>query len=117
VFFTFILQFFFNQKTDSSSFPFIAQIMKLKASLICLSMTLLYFMPELTECIKVSGKCGFPGRPYMSKLEPDELTYKEGEEVTYECIEYWFYLQSRKCEGGRWTGKQPRCGEYAFSYL
>ena len=60
---------------------------------------------------EVSGRCGFPGKPYMSKLEPDnKLYYEEGDEVEYECIEYWFYTQRRKCKNGRWTGNSPRCG-------
>ena len=74
------------------------------------------YLPQLTESLKVRGKCAFPGKPYMSKLEPDnKLYYEEGEEVTYECIEYLYFVQTRKCERGRWTGNQPRCGENAFT--
>jgi len=60
---------------------------------------------------QLNGKCGYPGRPYNAILKPDnKLQYFEGEEVTYECPDSLYYIQTRKCKRGRWTGKPPRCG-------
>jgi hypothetical protein len=60
-----------------------------------------------------NSKCGYPGKPYRAKLEPDnKQQYSEGEEVTYQCTDFWSHLQTRKCEKGHWTGKPPRCGLY-----
>jgi hypothetical protein len=61
--------------------------------------------------IQLNGKCGNPGKPYKASLEPYKLQYDEGEEVTYQCNDYWFQLQTRKCERGHWTGKPARCGQ------
>jgi hypothetical protein len=66
----------------------------------------------------LNGKCGYPGKPYRAKLEPDnKQQYSEGEEVTYQCTDYWSHLQTRKCERGRWTGKPPRCGLYSTKFI
>jgi hypothetical protein len=67
---------------------------------------------------QLNGKCGYPGKPYKAKLEPDnKQQYSEGEEVTYQCTDYWSHLQMRKCERGRWTGKPPRCGLYSIKFI
>ncbi len=86
-------------------------------SCIFVILSLFLNIPYLTQSLNVAGKCGFPGKPYMSKLDPDNNVYYEGEEVTYVCTEYWFYQQSRKCEGGRWTGREARCGEFSIKYM
>jgi len=68
-------------------------------------------------CIcQLNGKCGYPGKPYKARLEPDnKLQYLEGEEVTYQCTSgFWTYIQTRKCERGRWTGEPARCGQFSF---
>jgi hypothetical protein len=60
---------------------------------------------------QLNGKCGYPGKPYKASLEPDnKLQYDEGEEVSYQCNDYWFQPQFRKCEKGKWTGRPARCG-------
>lgn len=65
-----------------------------------------------SDAIILNGKCGFPGRPYMSKVDNDfKLTYLEGEEVQYQCMHYWNYIQTRKCVRGRWLGPQAKCGK------
>ena len=61
----------------------------------------------------LNGKCGYPGKPYQAKLEPDnKLQYEEGEEVSYQCTHFWAPTKNRKCEKGKWTGEQPRCGRF-----
>jgi len=66
-------------------------------------------------CQLLNGKCGYPGKPYKAKLEPDnKLQYLEGEEVTYQCSDFSSPVITRRCERGRWTGKLPRCGQYSF---
>ncbi len=63
----------------------------------------------------VNGFCGNPEKPFNSILEPDKRRYSEGEEVTYQCNEYWNYLKTRKCVKGKWTGSAFRCGSYSFN--
>jgi len=63
--------------------------------------------------LQLNGKCGYPGKPYKANLEPDnKIQYEEGEEVTYQCKDYWFQPQSRRCVKGRWVGEPARCGLY-----
>ena len=72
---------------------------------------LIIFSIIYTSICQLNGKCGYPGKPYRAKLEPDnKLLYDEGEEVTYQCTDFWSFIKTRKCEKGRWTGEQPRCG-------
>ncbi len=67
---------------------------------------------------QLNGKCGYPGKPYKAKLEPDyKQQYSEGEEVTYQCTNYFSHLQTRKCERGHWTGKPARCGLYSTKFI
>ncbi|CAG2170653.1 unnamed protein product [Oppiella nova] len=71
-----------------------------------------------TSICQLNGKCGYPGKPYRAKLEPDnKLLYDEGEEVTYQCTDFWSFIKTRKCEKGRWTGEQPRCGDFVSHTL
>ena len=72
---------------------------------------------NLCNC-QLNGKCGYPGKPYRTKLLPDDkLIYDEGEVVTYQCEDFWSDVQTRKCERGIWTGDQPRCGAVFFSHF
>ncbi|CAG2110691.1 unnamed protein product, partial [Medioppia subpectinata] len=69
---------------------------------------------NLSICeLSLNGKCGYPGKPYRAKLEPDnKLQYDEGEEVSYQCVDFWSFIKTRRCEKGRWTGEQARCGDF-----
>lgn len=67
---------------------------------------------SFTALGQLNSKCGYPGKPYRAKLEPDnKLQYEEGEEVNYQCTDFWIFVHSRRCEKGKWTGPQPRCGK------
>jgi len=76
------------------------------------SLFLLNISNSFVNPFDVNGFCGSPGKPLNSKLEPDKDWYKEGEEVTSQCNEYWNYLPTRKCVKGKWTGSPFRCGNY-----
>ncbi|CAG2119160.1 unnamed protein product, partial [Medioppia subpectinata] len=42
---------------------------------------------------------------------PDKSRYNEGEDVTFQCNQYWNYLQTKRCVRGQWIGDQFRCGK------
>ena len=65
----------------------------------------------LAKTYEINGFCGRPERPYKSRLIPDKDLYGEGEEVSYQCDQYWNHLQKKKCVRGQWTGMQFRCGK------
>lgn len=63
-------------------------------------------------CLELHPNCGFPGKPYKAKINPEEnLVYSDGETVSYQCADYWAPPQTRKCLNGEWTGQPARCGE------
>lgn len=57
--------------------------------------------------------CGFPGKPYRSKISPEaKLVYADGEVVSYQCLDYWAAPMERKCVKGQWIGPMARCGDF-----
>ena len=66
-------------------------------------------------CYQISGKCGFPGLPHDTKIEPQKKTvYEEGEEVRYSCSGDKLYVktQVKKCVRGEWVGPRSTCGNF-----
>ena len=62
------------------------------------------------DSYEINGFCGRPEKPLNSRLIPDKFQYNEGEEVTFQCNQYWNHLQKKKCIKGKWIGMQFRCG-------
>ncbi len=61
---------------------------------------------------QLNGKCGHSGKPYKASFEPDnQLQYNDGEEVSYQCNDYWFQPQFRKCESTARFGPRVMYGE------
>ena len=94
-----------------SNYSILAQII-VEMRLIKLSILIIIVITLKSVSLNLlNGKCGYPGKPYQAKLEPDnKLQYDEGEEVNYQCTHFWSFVQTRKCEKGKWSGPQPRCG-------
>ncbi|CAG2165970.1 unnamed protein product [Oppiella nova] len=60
----------------------------------------------------ISGICGYPGEPISAQnnIESDQKTFKSGDIVSYQCVDFLSYRQERMCLNGQWTGSQARCG-------
>lgn len=67
---------------------------------------------SISNGLELHASCGFPGKPYKAKINPEEkLVYSDGEVISYQCADYWAPPQSRKCVNGIWTGVPARCGK------
>lgn len=76
----------------------------------------LFYWP--TSAVEIRPYCGFPGKPYRAKIIPEEkVIFDDGEEVTYQCADYWAPPQSRKCIKGVWVGPMARCGDFVSDLL
>ncbi|XP_027195286.1 uncharacterized protein LOC113789893 isoform X2 [Dermatophagoides pteronyssinus] len=68
---------------------------------------------SMTESLELRANCGFPGKPYRSKIIPEEKSvYDEGETVRFQCSDYESPPQMRKCVNGVWVGPPARCGDF-----
>ncbi|XP_054154301.1 uncharacterized protein LOC128952867 [Oppia nitens] len=63
----------------------------------------------------VNGLCGRPERPFESRLIPVRDYYREGDEVGYQCNQYWNYMQTKRCVRGQWIGHPFTCGKTALN--
>jgi hypothetical protein len=72
-----------------------------------------------TNSYRIGSKCGFPGLPHETKIEPEKNIYEDGEEVTYKCPDDKIYLktQVKKCVAGVWTGHRSTCGYFLRNQL
>ena len=77
---------------------------------ISLIFKLVFVYINCVNSYEINGFCGRPEKPFNSKLIPDKQYYKEGEEVTFQCNQYWNHLQKKRCIKGKWIGMQFRCG-------
>ncbi len=59
----------------------------------------------------IKGICGIPNVPYKATLNPNKPFYFEEEEVSCECNNSNIdFLQTRKCQKGKWIEDQFICG-------
>lgn len=89
-------------------------------SMIVMISILMLIQPNqlMVRSIELRASCGFPGKPYRSKIIPEEkLVYEEGETVSYQCSDYWSPPQMRKCVNGVWIGPPARCGNFLHNVL
>jgi hypothetical protein len=72
-----------------------------------------------TNSYRIGSRCGFPGLPHVTKIEPEKNIYEDGEEITYRCPSDKIYLktQVKKCVAGVWTGHRSTCGYFIRNQL
>ena len=59
---------------------------------------------------KVKSVCGFPGEPLSAEHNIDQRdVFYEDEVITYQCVDFLTYKQSRQCHQGKWIGNQVQC--------
>ena len=74
---------------------------------------------QCLNCYRIGGKCGFPGLPHETKIEPHKTIYEDGEKVIYSCPLDKIYVktQVKTCISGQWSGGRSTCGYFIPNVL
>ncbi|CAG2105949.1 unnamed protein product [Medioppia subpectinata] len=67
----------------------------------------------------VGSRCGHPGRPGLTNLDPEKSVYEEGEEVQFSCALHRIYQkrQMKACVSGHWIGNRTTCGHFLVNQV
>ena len=68
---------------------------------------------------RIGSRCGFPGLPHETKIEPQKTVYEDGEEIRYSCPSDKIYVktQIKRCVSGQWIGSRSTCGNFIRNQL
>ena len=71
------------------------------------------------NCQYIHSRCGYPGLPHNTRIDPKKTDYQDGDEVTYSCPYDKLYskTQTMRCMSGVWVGTRSTCGHYIKNQL